>query len=281
LRFTSLIIFLNNICPVGCETCNVSAKPDNNEEISDNDIDLILNEAKAHELTSYIIWTGGEPFYNPEKLKRAVLNAYKSGFVSEILTSAFYMPPNNFFNSIKGSLSVRISIDSEHQSVVKVEKLLKFSEIVINNGIDINFTVRKIPGNEFPVKDIFEKFKSSFPGYYKKRENDKRWIHNIPHIPLKENDPYILKSDNIGSETGGCKFVFRDLVAGWDGKIYPCCGLFSLTDFDKYSVIPIKVDMIEDLGQKMKENDIFKKVKLVPGLNACRKCHCYLQDNFG
>ncbi len=203
-------------------------------------LDSIFSDSSIIDsVSNYVVWTGGEPFENFSSLLYGVSLAKRSGFRSEILTSGYWHEKD--FSHLKklqesGDFSIRISIDHEHLMLTKTNKIIALISECINSGIDVNFTVRKIDDHNNKVSKFFELISRAFPDYYKEKGHDHRWIHFIPHVPVAEDDPYSKNCNMEWNGYTGCKMVGRDLVVGMDGNIYPCCGLFSLPDFSKYSV---------------------------------------------
>lgn len=260
MKFTNIIIFINNICSVGCATCNVSAKSSNKGVFPLEKIRILLNDVKKYGASKYLVWTGGEPFFTFDILSKGLKAASDLDLYSEVLTSGVWFKSNpEFLGELKNiaNISLRISLDHEHNIKVSHDSILELTGELIRYGIDLNFTVRKIPGSDYDSGKLFKKIKNNFPEYYFRKKDDPRWIHNIPHIPIKKNDPYILRAENIGSEMGGCNFVYRDLVASWDCNIYPCCGLFSVKNFQRMSLMRINKGFLKDIESKIEKDWIF------------------------
>ncbi len=237
MSYNNLIIFLTDRCRSGCSTCNVRAIPENPGMLQRSELDAIFTDPiVSGDIGKYIIWTGGEPFENFSVLEYGISIGGKNGFRSEILSSGYWFeeaPELLERLTKKGDFSLRVSIDSEHLDFVEDNIILMLMKECIDKKIELNFTVRDIPGDGSSV-EILNKVKKKFPVYTGERADDTRWIHHIPHVPVNGNDPYKTGITSI-SYNSGCKMVFRDLVAGWDGNLYPCCGLFSLPGYKKYS----------------------------------------------
>jgi len=185
----------------------------------------------------HVVWTGGEPFENIESLKRGLKMAAEKGWSSEILTAGYWFRkrPGLLKTLLKnGDFSLRISIDREHLKYTLADTILSLAGECIDLDIPLNFTVRSIPGDS-SGRELRNWMGERFPEYTEERKKDPRWIHRIPHVPVGSNDPYPPDGSPAAPLTG-CAMVFRDLVAGWDGNFYPCCGLFSLPGFERYAV---------------------------------------------
>ncbi|MCK5004644.1 MAG: SPASM domain-containing protein [Candidatus Aminicenantes bacterium] len=239
MNYSSLIIFLTNRCKAGCSTCNIVAVPGNTGMLHPDDLDSIFNNSfLAGSAGKYILWTGGEPFESFSSLVYGIGLADRSGFRSEILTAGYWYDKERLhLTKLReaGNFSLRISIDPEHLKFTGIDILTLLISECIEIGIEVNFTVREINDDQNIVSDFFDNVKRSFPEYYRRKQRDHRWIHHIPHVPVSKDDPY---TDNSSEKyrNSGCRMAGRDLVIGWDGNIYPCCGLFSLPGFKKYAL---------------------------------------------
>lgn len=192
----------------------------------------VLNDTER-----YVIWTGGEPFENFTALEYGISIAAKKGFRSEVLSSGYWFgkaPERLGRLAGQGFFSLRISLDREHIDFTGEDLILRLTEACIGRKVDLNFTIRNIPGDNESADDLLEMIKRKFPDYSEQRRNDPRWIHRIPHVPVDDSDIYESEKGSFLSGSG-CKMVFRDLVVGWDGNVYPCCGVFSLPEFENYS----------------------------------------------
>lgn len=263
MRYKNLIIFLTDRCKSGCATCNVKASPENSGMILHDDLDLILgNSLLAESVSKYVIWTGGEPFENFSSLIYGIGLAERSGFNSEILTAGYwYEEGASYLTELKktGNFSLRISIDQEHLRFSGTERITALFSECMDMGIEVNFTVRKIKDEQDGKSIFFDEIKRLFPDFYRKKTGDPRWIHRIPHVPVSEDDPY-LNNDKEVYKNSGCKMTGRDIVVGWDGNIYPCCGLFSLTGFKKFATGNIRgAGFIEK--KHIKSNELFKLIR--------------------
>ena len=239
MRFNSLILFLTNKCLSGCSTCNINAVPGNTGMLGSEDIDVLFGYlSKRGCVNKFIVWTGGEPIENFPTLKYGLARADKYEYKSEILTSGYWYRDRPFLlEELKehGPFSLRISVDSEHLEFSEPEILSRLACECIDKGIEVNFTVREIEGDGDLISELLRSLDKAHPDYLRKKSGDPRWIHRIPHVPVSGIGCNPDKGGYSISRSG-CRMVFRDLVVGWDGNIYPCCGLFSLSGFEKFAV---------------------------------------------
>jgi MoaA/NifB/PqqE/SkfB family radical SAM enzyme len=241
--YQSLIVFLNRRCPVGCTTCNAAALPENDEQLSSRWLSQFFERMKNLNFSGYIVWTGGEPFLSYEALTAGISFANSKGYHSEVLTSGIWFDqyPERLELPVKqGYLSVRLSLDAEHQENVPISRIIRLISRAEKLGVEINFTLREIPGNTRPAGKYIEDIKEALPEYYQKNVKRSRWIHHIPHMPITPSD-YDRQMETgaeipASNQKRTCKLIFRDLVIGADGLVYPCCGLFSLPFYRRLAV---------------------------------------------
>jgi len=243
-RYESVIIFLNRRCDVGCPSCNADAKLHESEELSIPQLSILLDRLKGLDFSGYIVWTGGEPFYSIESLLFGVGQASRNGFHSEILTGgSWFSPGSHYLESLSQvpGVSLRISVDPEHQRRIPFSQVIALTRRALELQIGVNYTFRRIPGVPDITHAFLEEVQRVLPDYYQKNHGLSRWIHYNPHVPIKPAALSLPRGSipgasadvshhevSVQSGGGACKMVFRDVVIGNDGFMYPCCGLFTL-----------------------------------------------------
>lgn len=234
IRFRSIIVFLTFRCRVGCETCNVSARPDAPAGLTPGWIEHFLNSLSPTRHPRYIIWTGGEPFMAFDTLITGIRIAGALGYQSEILTAGdwFSHHPQRLDRLAgAGSFGLRISLDAEHQAKVSMDTIHALIDTAIERKIPVAFTLRAIPGTGPSPNAIRDTLVRRHPALQRIKSQSSRLFHVIPTIPLSPAGPAAdgtADTKAVGSITdpGPCRLGFRDLIIGPDGNVYPCCGLF-------------------------------------------------------
>lgn len=276
MTFNSVILFLNRRCSVGCPSCSAGASSSNNEELNPSWLHSFYQKLNEIHFSGYLIWTGGEPFFSPSSLKIGLELAASAGYHSEILTSGTWFKTHPGLLEIPAfspRVSLRVSLDAEHQKKIEIDSILELIRKAIDLKLEINFTLREIPGQPFSSHLMIEKIKEVFPEFYRENSGRSRWIHTIPHIPV----------NGIGVGSYGkranvkykkpCSMIFRDLVIGEDGLVYPCCGFFSLPEEVRKSLSvgdPI-VDSWEALINRQSECFVFRVLKEKGPFGLCRE----------
>jgi hypothetical protein len=218
---------------VDCASCNVDARSGNKNQLSPQWLSSFFSKVEESKFSGYILWTGGEPFLSFDALKTGIAIASQQGYHSEILTGAgWYQSHPGWIENLPGkeNISIRISLDAEHQEKVPFSRVTALIRRAWELGIEINFTLREIPGQQEPVNRYIEEIKKQLPEFYHHNCQRSRWVHYIPHIPVS---PGGYTSPSICIDLQGtqkykqpCHMAFRDLVIGEDGLAYPCCGFF-------------------------------------------------------
>jgi organic radical activating enzyme len=191
----------------------------------------------------YVTWTGGEPFLSFESLKTGLWAASGRGFKSEILTSGtwFHDHPSllDEIAAIK-DVSIRISVDAEHQRSVADEELVRLLEQAEALGLEANLTLREIPGDDNAVKRTIAALQHALPQFVEKKRHQSRFFHTIPHMPVRDPRQPGQDSQELNPKAvkwkKPCTLAFRDLVVGEDGVVYPCCGVIGLSKRDQFAV---------------------------------------------
>lgn len=259
----NVIIFLNRRCHVGCASCNAAASADNPEELSVQWMEIFFNKIENLEFPGYIIWTGGEPFLSFEALKKGISLASQKGFYSEILTSGawFQEEPGALETlSAAGDFSLRISLDAEHQEQVLLPLIISLIKRALELGIEINFTLRHIPGREESVEEFLAEIKKQLPDFYRENHSRSRWLHYIPHMPISP------RKSRKGAELQqkwrkSCQMGFKDLVIGEDGLVYPCCGLFGIPGHERLAIGDPLMESLETLENRQRRNPLFQVLR--------------------
>jgi MoaA/NifB/PqqE/SkfB family radical SAM enzyme len=276
----NLIFFLNRRCSVGCSSCNVDASPDNIEELSVRWLDALFERMGNLEFSGYIIWTGGEPFLSFEALKKGISLASQKGFQSEILTSGAWF--ENYPEALKslaeaGNFSIRISLDTEHQDRVPMSMIISLIKKALELGMEVNFTLREIPGRCESMDDFLEPIKTELPEFYNRNYTRSRWLHYIPHIPISSEETHASSSSSSGSISKGqkwgqpCKNGFKDVVIGADNRVYPCCGLFSIPGHERLAMGDPLKETWETLEIKQRNDPLFRVLREKGPYGICKE----------
>ncbi|MCP5105993.1 MAG: radical SAM protein [bacterium] len=264
----NVIFFLNRRCSVGCASCNAGISASGGKELTPQWLDAFFEKIHDLPFSGYIIWTGGEPFFSFETLEKGISLSSQKKFHSEILTSGIWFknhPEQLKTLTAAGAFSLRISLDAEHQEQVPMSLVISLLEEALTFSIEVNFTLREIPGREQTVESVMAEIKYRLPQFYSENVSRSRWLHHIPHMPVSPGTN--IPSSRAAAASGkqkwkqACKMGFKDIVIGEDGLVYPCCGLFGVAGHERLAVGDPLTQSWEDLEKVQKENSLFRTLK--------------------
>lgn len=169
--------FLKNIgmvitykCQIGCAHCLVDAGPYRTEEISLQDAFNWISQISAYRegYVKMLSLTGGEPFYNIEKLKKLSNFAGERGLIVSVTTNAFwaetYEKAYKILSLIPEIKTITMSTDVYHQYFIPLERLSNAISAAEDNNILCNFNVCTISKDDKTYIDIISNLKSIAPG---------------------------------------------------------------------------------------------------------------------
>lgn len=116
----TLAVMLTNKCNFFCDHCSVCAGPDVNDVLSDELIQKAIDQAYFIPSIKIVAFTGGEVTLYPEKLKRAIAYAHSRGFITRIVTNAWWASTKEKANAYCQELAdcgldeINISYDDFH-----------------------------------------------------------------------------------------------------------------------------------------------------------------------
>lgn len=130
------IPFLSNIsfmltykCTIACPHCIVNAGPNRKEEMDVHRALDWIDQAAAYAEGQIkgLALTGGEPFYNIGHLRRISAYAQAKGFVTSVVTNAFWAKEKNealdTLNEVPAIDYLSISTDVHHQRFIPIETI--------------------------------------------------------------------------------------------------------------------------------------------------------------
>jgi MoaA/NifB/PqqE/SkfB family radical SAM enzyme len=272
----NLIFFLNRRCSVGCASCNAGVSEGSGSELTPQWLETFFDKIDDLDFSGYIIWTGGEPFLSFETLKKGISLAACRSFNSEVLTSGIWFKEHPAYLetlATAGPLSLRISLDAEHQERVPVSSVIALIKTALELNIEVNFTLRNIPskdatggGKDFPVISAVE---TQLPDFYRENCTRSRWIHKIPHMPIAPGGT--LPRIRGGKWRKACKMGFNDIVIGEDGWVYPCCGLFGIPRHERLAFANALVLSWENPEGEMFSNPLHRMLREKGPYGICRE----------
>ena len=89
MKFHNLCLIITNKCNAECDFCGFSCSPKNNRFMDETMMERLIKEAKQMGLKT-VGFSGGEPFLNPELLKKGVAVAREEKLLVSIATNGFW-----------------------------------------------------------------------------------------------------------------------------------------------------------------------------------------------
>jgi len=275
----NIILFLNRRCTVGCASCNAGATTGNTAELTSQWLETFFNKLHDLEFSGYIVWTGGEPFLSFQALQKGISLASQNKYHSEILTSGawFQQAPEQLESlAAVGDFSLRISLDAEHHDSVPLPIIISLIKKSLSLGIEVNFTLRQIPGRENPVEDFLDQIKEQLPDFYRQNHTRSRWLHYLPHMPISPGPGGCLPTHSAAAPgkqkwQQTCKMGFKDLVIGEDGLVYPCCGLFGIPGHEQMAMGDPLNESWENLEIRQRNHPLFQVLKRKGPYGICKE----------
>jgi organic radical activating enzyme len=273
----NLILFLNRRCTVGCPSCNADASANNSAELSVPWLETFFQQIHELQFSRFIIWTGGEPFLSFQALQKGISLAAQNNYHSEILTSGAwfqYAPEQLEDLAAIGDFSLRISLDAEHQDTVPLPTVICLIKKALGLHIEVNFTLREIPGRKEFAKNFLTEIKEQLPDFYHENHTRSRWLHHLPHMPITTG-PGCLSSPSTTAPgkqkwKQNCKMGFKDLVIGEDRLIYPCCGLFGIPGHEQLALGDPVNEPWETLDTRQHKHPLFQILREKGPYGICR-----------
>jgi MoaA/NifB/PqqE/SkfB family radical SAM enzyme len=114
-------------CPIACPHCILKAGPHRHEEMAREDILEWLGQASAYNGGQILsaCFTGGEPFYDREKLEEASAHAASQGMISTVVTNGFWATSHDRAREILETLpdlkAISVSTDHHHLTQLPFE----------------------------------------------------------------------------------------------------------------------------------------------------------------
>lgn len=224
----TLAMMLTNKCNFYCDHCSVCAGPDVNDTLSDELIRKAIDHTYYIPSIRVVSFTGGEVTLYPEKLKMAIAYAHEKGFITRIVTNAWWA--NSLENARKwcaefvkcGLDEINISYDDFHAEYLQLfggEQNIKYAvQALQETNMSLLIGIVLAPGHKIKSKyiqanigDSIQCFEGQIAPFGRAREL----------LPEKN----FFKDQNIRA----CDDAGSSLVVLPTGKVAFCCGhaLFS------------------------------------------------------
>ncbi|MFZ5454012.1 MAG: radical SAM protein [Thermodesulfobacteriota bacterium] len=224
---TGFAIHVTYTCPIACAHCAFSSGPNNPVTLP---IDHIIETIKSLDASTIkvVTFTGGEPFLLGQKLIRAVDEASRRGFITRVVTNAYFALDlttarsslSKLYNS--GLHELFINWDDYHAQFI--------SFACIHNAY---WTAKKL-GLKVAIY-IVQANNSSWTPERVKHElgGDVSVQHHIIESPLNKTGRAEYKLRHVGPSAkrilGPCHYVLAAPTLSAKNKLLACCGFIPET----------------------------------------------------
>jgi MoaA/NifB/PqqE/SkfB family radical SAM enzyme len=222
--------FLENIgflitykCQIACPHCVIGAGPNRKEEMLDAEAQGWIRQAASYRggQIRTACFTGGEPFYDVEKLRQLALVAAAQGLLPTVVTNAFWATSRETALATLGSIPVlrviAVSTDSHHLAQIPYDRVENALWAAKKLGLMCNVSVctedEKDPAHQRLVERL-------------ERIIDREQINSVITFPagraLKYIDPARYSMTDQRPATA-CISAHTPVVFP-DGRVFACIG---------------------------------------------------------
>ncbi|MDL0416725.1 radical SAM protein [Clostridioides difficile] len=280
-RLNKVTFAITNKCNLKCSFCSQNSKIDNQEELSFEEIKVIIDKAMIFNPLK-IVLTGGEPMIRNDFFD--IVDYIKSNYQVDIQLCTNGTLIDNFnINKFKNSINaVDLSLDGFDEPSCSSDRGKGVYEKVVNS-IDLlkiigihNISASMVVGNHnIDIVDKFVSFCNSKSIIPIKREfmSIGRGKEAIKYLKDEKDSMFYPDYNKIDKKIGArtCSTGITQLYIDHKGDIYPC----SLLDSDEYKICSA-MDLDNNIVDKVykKEMDVYKKLAELSPLNyhKCEGC---------
>lgn len=165
-QFGSLIIEVCHYCPVECAHCHVQSDKKSKLIIDDKTLINSINDFAKLQNSNIVMFTGGDPYSFPEKLKLGLELAAKNNLKSYTLTSGFWAKNRNSAKKYLDKLPpidlFAVSIDEYHVDKIGIDAPFNALYESIDRGYSSFLCIGHL-GKQDPFRDfILNKIDSQY-----------------------------------------------------------------------------------------------------------------------
>jgi hypothetical protein len=235
----SLVLSVTAQCPIRCRFCGVHAGPHRKERMSLLYMTRMIDEVRSFGVASLVVFTGGEPFLLGDDLSAAVAYAAKRGFMTRIVTNAYWAMSferaAEVLSQLKeaGLTEINYSCDDFHQEHIPLERIRWASDAASRLGIPALLAVKGVRNSQITPDYLDAYFGRKLARFDRARENPPNdvlsWGITVPVGWDSEgwtDDDMAWPADQQAWQ-GCCEAVLDNVVITSSGKLTICCGIGS------------------------------------------------------
>jgi organic radical activating enzyme len=214
-------------CPLTCAHCCFGSSPDLKDSLDPNFVLETIDQIPDY--MKLVAFTGGEPFLHGSKLARYVERATSRGFMTRVVTSAYFAKTPALAKSKLGQLvsvglkQLSISWDDFHEEFVAFECVKNLTHAALDAGIVVAINIVQTDNCRWTLDKVRAGLQLPDPSRVKIKESGinitGRAAEKLTDEPLKQ----------IGY-LGPCPFILTGPTLSAKGNLMPCCGVIPNTD---------------------------------------------------
>jgi organic radical activating enzyme len=240
-------------CPLACAHCCFGSSPELKDSLDPNFVLDAIDQIPDY--IKLVAFTGGEPFLHGAKLAKYVERAASRGFITRIVTSAYFAKtPAIAQSKLKkvvdaGLRQLSISWDDFHEEFVAFECVKNLTHAAVEAGITVSLNIVQTENSRWTLERLRNALELSDPN----RVNIKESGINITGRAAEKLTKEPLK--HLGY-IGPCPFILTGPTMSAKGNLMPCCGVIPNTDRLVIARAP-KTEQIPGLIQESLSNPLF------------------------
>ena len=216
--FESIGIALTRKCTAQCEMCCFECGPDKTEELEEELVLRIIEEASEIDEIKRVGFTGGEAVLRGEFLIKAIVKVKEKGMKTSLTSNGFWgktpEQAQKWLQQFKmaGLDSLTISIDEYHQNYVPIQSIRN----IIRANRDVHLNISFAVGDSLGERDALSILKELGTDAYEIQ------LMMYPFMPVgrRENLEHVILKDIEDSWKCHNQKLLSIL---YDGSVYPCC----------------------------------------------------------
>jgi len=210
-------------CQVACPHCVVGAGPNRTEEMAEEDIFAWLDQAASYGngRIRTVCFTGGEPFYDVEKLGRVCLRAVSLGILPTAVTNAFWAETSDkaveTLSKLPALRVISVSTDAHHLAQIPFVRVANALRAAQELGLTYNVAVCTEDFNDPRHLDLMRRLEEIV---------DRDMINTVITFPVGRASEFvkIAKYQMTGEPPrGACPSAHTPVVFP-DGRVSACIG---------------------------------------------------------
>lgn len=227
-------------CNIACDHCSVCSGPWRQETLSEDVIYKIIDYIYDIPSIKVCVFTDGEPTLYMDTLKRALSYAHRNGFITRVVTNAWWAKDHNkalgFLDNLRsaGLKELNISYDDFHARYISINNIIN----AVKAALDLNLRVvigtirsRSSRINAQYLMKIFQNegidcSKLMFEEDYVQPVG--RAVYTLP------KGEFVERRDALNS---GCTDILKVITIHPDGRITACCGHITANPYMKELII--------------------------------------------